>query len=82
MELVCPVCNGIDKLNINCPHCTSATEDCGILKNFLGPYSPYEESKPDLFTNQLDLETGNCMHLVSCPNCGEDTRVPVGKVIV
>lgn len=79
MEYGCPVCNGLTTLSLRCPRCAEIMEDGGSLDNFLGPYSPYEEH--DLFHMvNNDGYVARCIHLVSCPNCGEDIRIGVQRI--
>ncbi len=81
MEYGCPVCNGLVDLNLNCPRCGEKMKDDGSLDNFLGPYSPYEEHNL-LHMMIADEETAHCVHLVSCPKCGEDHRLGVTRVLM
>lgn len=69
---VCPLCNGLTKLNTICPCCMIKLEDGGILENYYEPYSPY---LPEKILNQADgADKDECIHLLYCPNCGYDQR--------
>ncbi|MDW7673841.1 MAG: hypothetical protein SCK28_04805 [Bacillota bacterium] len=77
MELSCPLCNGMKDVKGHCPRCNTKWEDGGMVNNYLGPYSPYED--------QLigDVEGGeDCIHLLYCPICGYDQRVGVQKITI
>ncbi|GIM48244.1 hypothetical protein DNHGIG_37930 [Collibacillus ludicampi] len=63
MEHVCPVCNGLSKLQETCKQCGSWLEDDGPMTDFVGPYSPYE------LTPQVHQKVGTCIHLLTCTYC-------------
>jgi len=46
-------------------------EDQGRVREFFGPYSPYEEPK---IANSFDEK---CVHLIGCPGCSKDFRVDI-----
>jgi len=72
MSLVCPLCNGLRNLQLHiCPDCGHDMQDQGRVREFFGPYSPYEELRA---VNSLDEK---CVHLISCPRCGKDFRVNI-----
>lgn len=73
----CPMCNGVT-LPGKCPVCTVQMKDLGPVTNFLGPYSPYEETDPASEGKDQDKPFEvSCVHLVYCPNCQYDHRVTV-----
>ncbi len=75
MEKVCPLCNGLKNIEkYECSHCHVIMEDKGKITNFVGPYSPYEDDK----INEDDI----CIHLLSCPKCGNDFRIQVRQIKV
>ena len=49
-------------------------QDQGKVSGFFGPYSPYEEFRA---ANGSD---GKCVHLLSCPRCGNDFRMNIDLV--
>ena len=69
---VCPVCNGFQTLNSECPKCTSMMTDRGRLMDFFDDYSAY------MPIDQMKLEDGykkdfiteQCPHFVKCEQCG------------
>jgi len=75
MKMICPLCNGLRNLQVyTCPGCGHDMQDQGRVSGFFGPYSPYEE-----------LEAANnlyekCVHLISCPRCGNDFKVNIDLV--
>ncbi|WP_227761792.1 hypothetical protein [Zhaonella formicivorans] len=79
-DLDCPLCNGTERVTGQCPVCGNGLEDGGILENFFGPYSPYEEVAYQLQDFPSESELDRCMHLVYCPVCGWDTRVGIRKI--
>ena len=75
--MICPLCNGLKSSQINvCALCGHDMEDQGKVSGFFGPYSPYEELET-ANTNSLDEK---CVHLFSCPKCGNDFRVNIDLV--
>jgi hypothetical protein len=71
LSTMCPVCNGLQTLQMCCPKCGSSVEDSGRLNDFLGPYSPYRPIDDVGLTNGfLDVRQHCCTHVVHCPGCG------------
>lgn len=68
---ICPVCNGLSKLQGTCPQCGGLMEDRGTVEDFRGPYSPYETAG--------EAFEALCLHLIACPQCGWDERKKVSK---
>ena len=67
---ICPICNGLTKLNMACPRCGQTAEDYGRYGDFFGPYSPYRPIEDLKLTDGLmDAETYTCPHLLYCPDC-------------
>lgn len=72
MELVCPLCNGLQEVRARCHRCGEHLEDGGMSSDYEGPYSPYE------LTPQVKLANGGrCTHLLYCTSCGEQTHMIV-----
>jgi len=69
MDKVCPICNGMAQINVKCPCCGQDMQDGGAVEDYLGPYSPYFRSEM-----AEDVEKSHCVHLLTCPHCGYDTR--------
>jgi ssDNA-binding Zn-finger/Zn-ribbon topoisomerase 1 len=71
LSFYCPVCNGLESLELPCPNCHEQTEDYGKFTDLLLDYSPYRPiddlKQTDGF---LDLASHDCVHVVYCPNCG------------
>jgi rubrerythrin len=81
MEWVCPICNGMDYIEIRCPACGHVLVDGGNLQDFYGPYSPYMEQ--NTYGNLEDLRNeGKCLHLLYCPQCGYDRRAAIQQVVI
>ncbi|WP_141692399.1 hypothetical protein [Paenibacillus pectinilyticus] len=69
MSSICPVCNGLQEVQTDCPVCSQRMSDYGKLSDLLGPYSPYEmDGISSSMGNSHDLQN-HCLHLVTCPNC-------------
>lgn len=70
MEKICPICNALQAITARCQRCGGDLVDAGRLEDFRGPYSPYMDV--DLLQN-FTPDT-QCVHLLTCRNCGYDTR--------
>ncbi len=83
MESICPICNGIRRINALCPNCQNQLIDQGKLEEFYGPYSPYMEIEANKLSNgYIDLENNYCMHLNICPVCGYEQVIAVKEVLM
>lgn len=84
MSLGCPACNGLSELRQSCPDCGAEMEDMGAVSDYLGPYSPYEDREllESTGPDTLEPDWGECIHLMSCPNCGRDKRRSVETVTI
>lgn len=83
MEFGCPLCNGLIEEKIFCPRCGKLMDDAGILEDYYGPYSPYEN--PDLYEPPGAREAEDrqvCVHLFSCPAGDGDQRVGFRRMIL
>jgi hypothetical protein len=73
----CSLCNGVGSVGI-CPQCGYPLEDYGMIEDFLGPYSPYENDKILEWDNKQEKGLpATCEHLVYCKNCQYDMRIQV-----
>ncbi|WP_397540106.1 hypothetical protein [Rummeliibacillus pycnus] len=74
---ICPVCNSLKVLEINCPNCGILLENDGKVADFLDPYSHYEDEETvkmgDGYPNTAKDQI--CPHLMVCHNCGYDKVV-------
>ncbi|CUH97859.1 hypothetical protein P22_4006 [Propionispora sp. 2/2-37] len=80
MELICPICNGLQSLKAVCPQCGQLLLDGGTIEDYWGAYSPYVD-KDTLHTNQYG-EQKYCVHLIYCPECYYDIRKAWEMVII
>lgn len=83
MEYGCPLCNGFVTVEKQCSCCGHEMSDCGMIEDYYGPYSPYENA--DLYEPQGFWMLANslpCVHLFSCPNCGFDKRIGISQVLM
>ncbi len=80
LELVCPLCNGIDEMNMSCQMCSEKMKDHGPIVNFFDDYSPYLSND---MTQLVDgVPHDQCVHLFSCEKCKHDKQVIVNRVRV
>jgi len=68
MKLVCPLCNGLYKIDFNCSSCDFTMEDKVPLVHLMDDYSPY---LLDEITHLVDgVNRNKCVHTYQCQNCG------------
>jgi hypothetical protein len=80
LSFYCAVCNGLESLIAECPHCQMPVEDYGRFNDYLGPYSPYRPIEDISLTNGYeDLQNHQCMHIMSCSNCGDTFMIAVNE---
>lgn len=68
---ICPLCNGLRSIKVNCKRCNSQMIDRGKIMDYYDDYSPYmdidtmkmEDGYPDTFKKQ------KCPHLYYCSHC-------------
>ncbi|SES99737.1 hypothetical protein [Anaerobranca gottschalkii] len=77
MDLICPVCNGLKEIYLQCPICHGEMEEGGSLQQFFDPYSPYLSQEIMSLEGMSDKV---CVHLIFCSNCGIDKRISVNKI--
>lgn len=70
MEKVCPLCNGLLKVDRKCPYCGIVLQDGGMVQNYYGPYSPYVAQN----SLQKKEDSDHCIHLLYCAGCHYDIR--------
>ena len=70
MSKACPLCNGLVSVKNFCC-CGAAMEDSGPVSDYYGPYSPYYKAGDPSVA---------CIHLFTCPDCGQDIRELIDMV--
>ncbi len=79
MELICPICNGLEEYSIRCNKCKEVMKDMGRITDYYDDYSAYLEMS---ITDLVDGAPSNeCVHLYTCKNCHNDRRIQIDKVI-
>ncbi len=80
MSYVCPVCNGLIKLNAICHLCQEQLDDYGKLEQLYDPYSPYREIDALKMTNGYDdYRTHHCIHIATCTNCNKNYIIQIDE---
>lgn len=80
MELVCPLCNSLGEIELNCDICNKPMVDFGPVINFLDDYSPYLPLEVSMHVDGTDPE--KCLHIFKCNNCNTDKRVEIKRILI
>ena len=74
MMAMCPLCNSLKVLEVDCPKCNTRLEDSGKVSDYLDPYSHYNDEETakmgDGYPNTAKDQI--CPHLMVCESCGHD----------
>ncbi len=76
MDFICPVCNGLQDIYMECPKCSGEMKEGGSLQQFFDPYSPYISGE---ILKDEGVSEKQCVHLAFCDQCGHDTQVTIQK---
>lgn len=76
MEHVCPLCNGLNRLNALCSCCGAPLEDDGPVTDYAGPYAPYELSP------RVKQTARKCVHFLHCPACGKESYAIIQNDVI
>lgn len=80
MEIVCPLCNGLRKQEMDCPSCHHVMKDEGAVIDYLDPYMPTISMD---IKNQNDGVIGEeCLHLFRCSYCKKEKKILVSPYII
>lgn len=68
---ICPICNGLRKIHMQCKKCGSEMIESGRIMDYYDDYSAYmdidlmkmEDGYPETYANH------QCPHYYRCPNC-------------
>lgn len=69
---ICPLCNALQKVSMDCPTCNSPLHDEGKVADYSDPYGHYNDEETvklgDGYPNTAKEEI--CPHLLLCRDCG------------
>ncbi|SES98215.1 hypothetical protein SAMN05421676_102267 [Salinibacillus kushneri] len=79
---VCPVCNGLTKLEKTCEVCQGPMMDRGRVVDYYDDYSPYwEEEDAKMVDGVLDSKEKHlCVHVYHCLSCDSEVELSVKEV--
>jgi len=80
MQLICPLCNNVNKYSQMCPLCKSNMVDEGPVVDYLDDYSPYLSRDITQLVDGAPYD--KCVHLYKCEHCGYDKRIEINKVMI
>ena len=71
---ICPLCNALKELQIDCPKCANRLNDGGKVSDYLDAYGHYNDQETvkmaDGYSNTVEDQL--CPHLMVCNECGHD----------
>ncbi|WP_225446393.1 hypothetical protein [Paenibacillus rhizovicinus] len=69
--MLCPICNGLEQLSVQCPSCAMQTDDLGRAVDFTAPYAPYQpdDDEATMTISGAELAAITCNHVVYCRLC-------------
>ena len=71
---ICPLCNALKELQIDCPKCANRLNDGGKVSDYLDAYGHYNDEETvkmgDGYPNTAKDQI--CPHLMVCNECGHD----------
>ncbi|WDV47282.1 hypothetical protein PV797_06135 [Clostridiaceae bacterium M8S5] len=76
--MICPMCNGVKELVVNCDVCGRKMIDKGRVVDYMDNYSPYLSSSITELVDGASCE--ECMHLFTCKSCNIDKQVAINKI--
>lgn len=72
------MCNGLYVLTLSCPKCGEELKDSGLIQDYYGPYSAYEDQ--EIFEDGYrGYNEECCVHLLTCGNCGWEEFRPMQR---
>ncbi|WP_027351960.1 hypothetical protein [Desulfotomaculum nigrificans] len=78
MDKLCVMCNGLYNIIISCPNCGQIMQDLGLIQDYYGPYSAYEDQ--EIFEDGYKGYTEECcVHLLHCHACGWEEFRPMHR---
>lgn len=79
MFVGCGLCNGVSSPG-PCPVCGNQMKDLGMVEDYEGPYSPYQDGELIEWEHKYNKKGSLvCIHMVQCPACSykEHFEVPI-----
>jgi hypothetical protein len=74
MEKVCPACNKLTSMNINCSSCCKDMTDSGRAQELL--QDDYTANMP------INDASNYCVHVFKCDACKNSQNIRVSKIVV
>ncbi|MGM9923493.1 MAG: hypothetical protein ACI35R_04515 [Bacillus sp. (in: firmicutes)] len=76
---ICPLCNGLQQVELPCRRCLAPLIDKGKLTDYLDDYSAYEDSDTLKQVDGITASVQNhlCVHYFFCETCGGEEHVVI-----
>ncbi|KAB8139045.1 hypothetical protein F9U64_02280 [Gracilibacillus oryzae] len=78
---LCYVCNGLEKLDAQCPQCQKSMHDAGKVVDYYGDYAAYIDIHDAQLIDGIpsSAEEHQCVHLGICSACNYMEEVIVNE---
>jgi hypothetical protein len=82
IEMICPQCNALTELKVQCSVCQNDCEDKGRAMDYDENYSPYMDYELSALTDGLTKNNSNlfCAHLYYCKHCNDSVIKLIEKI--
>lgn len=79
---MCPVCNGLNSLEVECPSCQNQMNDNGRLLDYFDDYSAYLDIEGMKLIDGIadDQKNQQCPHVYYCLNCEAEKTVLIDEI--
>ncbi|RXI99865.1 hypothetical protein DS745_13375 [Anaerobacillus alkaliphilus] len=79
---ICPLCNGIESMSINCDQCNLPMEDKGRIMDYFDDYSAYLDIDGMKLFNGIadDARNKQCPHVFYCSQCHTEKTMFIQEI--
>ncbi len=71
LDKICPLCNGLDNVNLLCEKCKDIMSDIGRVQDYADSYACQQE---------INDSKNYCIHLFKCKRCNSVKRIKIWKI--
>lgn len=79
---MCPICNGISSIEVNCSSCNVLFTDEGRLLDYIDDYSAYLEIEGMKLFDGIsdDAKNKQCPHVLYCSQCHLKKKILIPEI--